>query len=205
MKLLLTAGGTREPVDAVRYLGNRSSGRMGAAIADAAVEAGHDVVAVCGSMSVAMPPTVEVVPVETTRQMHDAVLERWPTSDALVMAAAVADFRPKGGGVSDVKLRRGDGLTLEFEPTEDILAAAGRLRRDGQVLVGFSLDDDTPAARDRARAKLARKGCDWLVFNPIATLDSGEVRAVVFGQHGSEVEMPVADKAAFARQLVTLL
>ncbi len=135
--------------------------------------------------------------------MHDAVLERLPTCDALVMAAAVADFRPKR--VSDVKLHREDGMTLELEPTEDILAAAGRARTAGQVLVGFSLDDDTPDARRRAREKLERKGCDWLVFNPIATLDSGEVRAVVFGKDGSEVEMPVADKAAFARQLVTLL
>ena len=203
MRVLLTAGGTREPIDAVRYLGNRSSGRMGAAIAAAAVEAGHEVTAVCGSMSVAMPEGVEVVRVETTRQMHDAVLERWPAFDALVMAAAVADFRPRI--VSGAKLRRADGLTLELEPTEDILAAAGRLKRDGQVLVGFSLDDDTDEARDRARAKLERKGCDWLVYNPIRTLDSGEVSAVVLGKHGSEVEMPTADKTAFARQLVKLL
>ena len=203
MRVLLTGGGTREPIDAVRYLGNRSSGRMGAAIAAAAVEAGHEVTAVCGSMSVAMPEGVQVVGVETTRQMHDAVLERWPAFDALVMAAAVADFRPRV--VSEAKLRRGDGLTLELEPTEDILAAAGRLKRDGQVLVGFSLDDDTDEARERARAKLKRKGCDWLVYNPIRTLDSGEVSAVVIGKHGSEVEMPTADKTAFARQLVTLL
>ncbi|MEM1011296.1 MAG: phosphopantothenoylcysteine decarboxylase [Planctomycetota bacterium] len=200
MKTLITAGGTREPVDAVRYLGNRSSGRMGVAIAAAAVEAGHEVTLIAGSVSVALPKNVEAVRVETTRQMHDAVLERWPTFDALVMAAAVADFRPKV--VSDQKLRRGARMTLELEPTEDILAAAGACKRADQTLVGFSLDDDTPEARGRAREKLVRKNCDLLVYNPIATLDAHEVAATIFRHDGSSVDVPSSDKAAFAQRLI---
>ncbi|MEM7808505.1 MAG: phosphopantothenoylcysteine decarboxylase [Planctomycetota bacterium] len=200
MKTLITLGGTREPVDAVRYLGNRSSGRMGVAIAAAAVEAGNEVTVVAGSVSVALPGDVEVVRVDTTRQMHDAVLERWPTCDALVMAAAVADFRPKV--VSDRKLHRDAGMTLELEPTEDILAAAGACKRADQTLVGFSLDDDTPEARERAREKLVRKNCDLLVYNPIATLDANEVTATIFRRDGSSVDVPSSEKAAFAQRLI---
>lgn len=202
MRMLLTAGGTREPIDAVRYLGNRSSGRMGAAVAAAALEHGHTVTAVVGQVSVALPEGATVERVETTRQMHDAVLGHWPDHDVLVMAAAVADFRPVR--VTVAKLRREGGpQTLELEPTEDILAAAGAATRPGQVVVGFSLDEATDAARQRARQKLARKGCHLLVFNPLQTMDHPEVSAMLFWRDGREEVLEPSDKPTFARRLVT--
>ena len=198
MRLLVTAGGTREPVDAVRYLGNRSSGRMGAAIAQAAVEAGHEVTVVAAN--VAVPLAGEVVRVETTEQLRAAVLERFGRCDALVMAAAVADFRPVN--VERGKLRRGGRLTIECEPTPDVLAEVAATRRPGQVVVGFSLDEDTPEARDRAAAKRAAKGCDLLVFNPLDTMDGGEVRADLLWRDGRREALPAMAKAAFARRLI---
>ena len=203
MRVLITIGGTREPIDAVRFISNRSSGRIGAAIAEAALEAGHGVTAIAGQVGVAMPEDVNPVAVETTRQMHDAVLAAWPDHDALVMAAAVADFRPTV--VSDIKLRREAAMTLELEPTEDILAAAGAAKRDNQFVVGFSLDEETPAALDRAAAKLRRKRCDLLVFNPIATMESGEVRATLLRPDGSREALPQMEKAEFARRLVNAM
>ena len=200
MRLLLTLGGTREPIDAVRFLGNRSSGRIGAAIATAALDAGHTVTAIVGQATAALPAEIERVDVETTRQMHDAVLAAWPSHDALIMAAAVADFRPKI--VSESKLRREAAMTLKLEPTEDILAAAGDIRREDQFLVGFSLDDDTGAALDRAAAKLRRKRCDLLVFNPIATMESLEVDATLLRRdHEPERWGPLL-KAEFALRLI---
>lgn len=201
MRMLLTAGGTREPIDAVRYLGNRSSGRMGAALAAAAVANGHAVTAVVGQVSVDLPPGIEIERVETTRQMHEAVLGHWPKQEVLVMAAAVADFRPKPA--TTAKLHREAGVRmLELEPTEDILAAAGAAARPGQIVVGFSLDEDTDAARERARAKLARKGCHLLVFNPLETMDRPGIAATLFWRDGREQVLEPSDKAAFARRLV---
>ena len=171
MKLLITAGSTREPIDAVRFIGNRSSGRMGVAIAEAAREAGHDVTLILGVATAPPPGGVRVVGVETTRQMHDAVAHEWPAHDLLIMNAAVADYRPKGA--AEGKLRRAGGLVLELEPTEDILASAARGKRAEQRVVGFSLDVDDAASRERARAKLAAKGLDLIVFNPLATMDAG--------------------------------
>ena len=202
-RVLITAGGTREPIDAVRYIGNRSSGRMGAAIAMAALEAGHAVTVIAGQVSVEFPVEARWIGVETTRDMHEAVLAEWPTHDAIVMAAAVADYRPTI--VATGKLRRGDGLTLELEPTEDILAAVGRAKRSDQIVVGFSLDENTDAARDRARDKLVKKGCDLLVFNPLATMDASDIAATLYWRDGRSRVIELSDKAAFARELVGLL
>ncbi len=200
MRVLITIGGTREPIDAVRFLGNRSSGRIGAAIAEAALEAGHGVTAIVGQVSVPVPADAKRVDVETTRQMHDAVFAAWADHDVLIMAAAVADFRPRT--VSDTKLRREAVMTLELEPTEDILAAAGAAKRDDQFVVGFSLDEDTPAALDRAAAKLRRKRCDLLVFNPIATMESSEVHATLLRPSEEPDPLPPLSKPVFAQRLL---
>jgi phosphopantothenoylcysteine decarboxylase/phosphopantothenate--cysteine ligase len=198
MKVLITLGGTREPVDPVRYLGNRSSGRMGMAFAEAVTEAGHDVTLIAGNVSVELP--IGTHRAETTRQMHDAVLATWPEHDMLIMAAAVADFRPKV--ISDGKLRRTRELTLELEPTEDILAAAGAMKRSDQILVGFSLDEDDDAARERAVEKLRRKRCDWLVFNPLPTLDSGTITATLLAADGHQEQLAAGSKHDVARRLL---
>src|SRR5262249_34499267 len=121
-RVVVTAGGTAEPIDPVRFIGNRSSGKMGVAIAEAALARGAQVELIVGTTSVELPEGAEVVSASSTAQMREAVLAALPTADALVMAAAVADFRPRT--TADTKLERSTGMTLELEPTEDILAEA---------------------------------------------------------------------------------
>ena len=200
MKILLTSGSTREPIDAVRFFGNRSSGRMGVAIATAAMEAGHEVTAIVGVASVEMPAGVDVTRVETTRQMHDAVLSAWPDHDLLIMAAAVADYRPVQ--MHHGKLRRDGSLTLQLEATEDILAAAGAMKTAGQRAIGFSLDEDNAEARDRAASKLAKKNLDLIVYNPLGTMDAETIAAELIWPGGRREAIRSRDKAAFADVLI---
>ena len=169
--VVVTAGGTAEPIDPVRFIGNRSSGRMGVAMAGAALARGARVTLICGMTSVALPEAAHVVNAPTTAQMRDAVMAALADADALVMAAAVADFRPRGAAAT--KLSRGEGLALQLEPTEDILAeaaaaVAGRGRRP--LLVGFAAET---GSLDRAAAKAVRKGVDMLVANDVAESGSG--------------------------------
>lgn len=202
-RLLLTAGSTREPIDAVRFIGNRSSGRMGLAIADAARAAGLDVTLILGVAQV-NPPTphagLRILHVETTDEMKAALDAEWPNHDVLIMAAAVADFRPKT--VADHKIRRGKALTLDLEPTADLLASAAAARRPGQRVIGFSLDDDTPEARCRARGKLERKNLDLLIFNPIPTMDAPDISAELFHRDGRHEVLGAMSKQAFAARLI---
>jgi phosphopantothenoylcysteine decarboxylase/phosphopantothenate--cysteine ligase len=169
--ILVTAGGTAEPIDPVRFIGNRSSGRMGVAIAEAALARGAEVTVVAGHVSVPLPPAAVVVEADTTSRMRDAVLRRLPDIDALVMAAAVADFRPRQQ--ANTKLSRDGALTLELEPTEDILAEAGNRAREMRrppVLVGFAAET---GSLDRASEKAVRKGVDLLVANDVSEQGSG--------------------------------
>ena len=162
--MLVSAGGTREAIDPVRYITNRSSGKQGHAVAAAARRRGADVVLVTTS-NLPRPSAVEVVEVESAAQMEDAMLSRAAAADVVVMAAAVADFRPKV--VVDSKLHKSDGIPdLVLEATNDILAELGRRSARGQVLVGFAAEtDDVP---ERARAKLVAKGVDLMVANDVS-------------------------------------
>jgi phosphopantothenoylcysteine decarboxylase/phosphopantothenate--cysteine ligase len=201
MKVLITAGPTREPIDVARYIGNRSSGQMGAALASAALAAGHDVTLIVGPVSVTMPSVSRRIEIETAAQMHQAVLAEFPSHDVLMMAAAVADYRPKQ--VHPDKLARAASLTIECEPTEDILAAAGRIKRADQRTVGFSLEME--GNLPRAREKLLRKNLDLIVYNPTATMDSPDVRATLLWPDGHVEEFPAVSKAQFARLLLERL
>jgi phosphopantothenoylcysteine decarboxylase/phosphopantothenate--cysteine ligase len=197
MKILLTAGPTREPIDAVRYIGNRSSGRMGFALATAAKSAGHDVTAILGPVD--LPPVVaRTINVETAQQMHDAVLAEFPSHDLLIMAAAVGDFRPKKA--ADTKLPRDGKLILELEPTPDIVAAAAATRRPHQRVIGFSLEVEGEI--DRARRKLAEKKLDLLVFNPLKTIQSDSVTATLLWPDGRTEKLAAMGKAEFAQHLI---
>ncbi|MFI5254151.1 MAG: bifunctional phosphopantothenoylcysteine decarboxylase/phosphopantothenate--cysteine ligase CoaBC [Candidatus Limnocylindrales bacterium] len=171
-RILVSAGGTSEPIDPVRFIGNRSSGRMGAAIAEAALDRGAEVVLVAGAVSVPLPDRAAVRRVETAAQMRVAVLDALPDADALVMAAAVADFRPREA--SATKFARAGDLTLELVPTEDILAEAAEIAhrrlRPRPVLVGFAAET---GSLERAPAKAARKRVDLLVANDVAEPGSG--------------------------------
>ena len=199
MKVLITAGPTREPIDAVRYIGNRSSGRMGAAIASAAVNAGHTVTLILGPVSVPLPTVARRVDVETAAQMHSAVLGEFPAHDLLIMSAAVADYRPKR--LHAGKLARSGGtLTIECESTEDILAAVASIKRADQRTVGFSLE--MAGNLDRSRKKLVHKGLDLIVYNPTQTMDSGDVEAVLVWADGRTEVLPPRSKTEFGELLI---
>jgi phosphopantothenoylcysteine decarboxylase/phosphopantothenate--cysteine ligase len=198
--VLVTAGGTREPLDGVRFLGNRSSGRMGAALAEEAAGRGADVVTVLANGTV-RPGAGEVVEVETTEQLEREVLARGG-ADVVLMAAAVADFRPVERDAG--KRSREGGWRLELEPTTDIAAALGRARRPGQVLVGFAAEVGADG-RARAREKLERKGLDLIVLNDVARADIGfdvaenEVELIT---PGAVDAVPKASKRLVARAIL---
>ena len=194
VRVLVTAGGTREPVDPVRFIGNRSSGKMGYAVASAALRRGARVTLLTTQGRPA-PAGVDVVRVETAQEMHDAVLARLDQTDVLVMAAAVADFRPKAA--SEQKIKKGDGVPeIVLEPTADVLGAVAGRRRADQVVVGFAAE--TEHLVENARDKLERKRLDLVVANDVAADDSGfEVdtnRAVLLDAHGGAEALPLMTK-----------
>ncbi len=196
-RVLVTAGGTREPIDPVRVITNRSSGKQGHAIAEAARRRGAEVVLVT-TTSLATSPGIEVVRVETAADMERAVGDR-DTADVVVMAAAVADFRPVSAAGS--KLHKVDGPpSLVLEPTPDILRGLAARRRPGQVLVGFAAETDDVEAR--ARGKLAAKGVDLLVANDVSAPGVGfdhDTNAVsILGADGTRTDVPLTTKDAVA-------
>lgn len=172
LRVLVTAGGTREPIDSVRYVGNRSSGRMGLALAGEAARRGAEVTLLAANVALPAPAGVRVVSVETAAELLAAARESFPEAHVLLMAAAVADFRP-GETVRDKISKTGrDGLALELEPTEDVLATLAAQRTPGQTLVGFAAEHGTGGV-ERGRAKLERKGLDAVVVNDISRADIG--------------------------------
>ncbi len=196
--VLVSAGGTREPIDPVRYLTNRSSGKQGHALAEAAWRRGAEVTLVT-TTDRPVPAGITRVRVDTAEEMAGAMLARADRADVIVMAAAVADFRP--AAVSGSKLHKADGVpVLELEPTVDILAELGRRRRPGQVLVGFAAETDGVA--ERAAAKLAAKGVDLMVANDVSLPGVGfdhDTNAVtVLGADGSVVDIGLRPKPAVA-------
>jgi phosphopantothenoylcysteine decarboxylase / phosphopantothenate---cysteine ligase len=200
LRVLVTAGGTREPIDAVRYVGNRSSGRMGMALAEEAARRGADVTVVAANVSLDAPQGVTVVRVETAAELHDATAGAFADSDVLLMAAAVGDFRPREPEVAKISKEGRSGLELDLEPTVDVLCALAETRRPGQTLVGFAAEHGAGAV-ERARGKLARKGLDAIVVNDVSQpgvgFDSVE-NAVVIVTRDDEREIPRASKAVVA-------
>jgi phosphopantothenoylcysteine decarboxylase / phosphopantothenate---cysteine ligase len=164
VRVLVSLGGTREPLDPVRYIGNRSSGRMGAAIVAEALRRGAEVTAVAAAVRVEVPAGARVVKVETAQELYDAVLAAAPVADVVVMAAAVADFRPKAAAAEKLKKERGVPEVV-LEPTPDTLAELGRTRRPGQILVGFAAETTDHLAG--GRRKLEHKHLDLVVVNHV--------------------------------------
>jgi phosphopantothenoylcysteine decarboxylase/phosphopantothenate--cysteine ligase len=205
LRVVVSAGGTREPIDPVRFIGNRSSGKQGHALADEAARRGARVTLVT-TTGRPVAPGVEVVAVETAAEMEAALTERSDGADVIVMAAAVADFRPKA--VADTKLSKSDGVPdVVLEPTSDILAALSRRRRPGQILVGFAAETRDVAAR--AAAKLADKGIDVIVANDVSAPGVGfehDTNAVVIiTADGSAYEVGLTDKHTVARAVLDVV
>jgi phosphopantothenoylcysteine decarboxylase/phosphopantothenate--cysteine ligase len=169
-RVLVSAGGTREPLDAVRFLGNRSSGRMGVSLAEEARLRGAEVTLVASNLTVPPPGKVEVVTAPTAAALEREVLER-ADADVVLMAAAVADYRPASPS-EEKRPKSGEPWTVELEPTADVLQQLGERRREGQLLVGFAADRGEHGLA-RAREKLARKGSDLIVFNDVSRDDIG--------------------------------
>ena len=198
MRVLVTAGGTREPIDGVRFLGNRSSGRMGIALAAAAQRRGAAVTLIAANVSLPEPPGVRRIDVETTEQLARAADAEFPAQDVLLMAAAPADFR--AANVAAGKIERGKaGLDMHFEPTEDILVGLSASKKEGQTIVAFAAESG--ANVDRAKEKLARKGADLMVLNDISNpaigFESTE-NAVTLIDSASETPVPQASKDLIA-------
>jgi phosphopantothenoylcysteine decarboxylase / phosphopantothenate---cysteine ligase len=199
--VLVTAGGTREALDPVRFLGNRSSGKMGYALAEAAHARGAKVILISGPSVLYPPAGCETVQVTTADQMREAVLSRMDEAAIVIKAAAVADYRPVV--VSEQKLKRTGPLTLELAPTEDILAEVVRRRHPGQLIVGFAAETENLA--ENGRAKLLRKGADAIVVNDVsgdhAGIDS-DVNAVTFLTLSTAIEMPEMPKRKLADRIL---
>jgi len=200
---VITAGPTRESIDPVRVVTNRSSGKMGYSVAEAAWSRGADVVLISGPVALAAPVGVRVRKVETTRQLEAAVREELPGADVLVMAAAPADFRPSDP--SDNKRARADGaLAIPMEPTEDILRGTLEIRKAGSVTVGFALE--TGDALTKGRAKLERKALDLIVVNdalePGAGFEVDTNRVALLGRDGSARILPLQSKREVAEAIL---
>ncbi|HXS75434.1 MAG TPA: bifunctional phosphopantothenoylcysteine decarboxylase/phosphopantothenate--cysteine ligase CoaBC [Terracidiphilus sp.] len=199
--VLVTAGGTREALDPVRFIGNRSSGKMGYALADAAQSRGAKVILISGPTAIHPPARCEVVHVTTAEEMRKAVLGRMAEATLLIKAAAVADYRPVN--VSEHKLKRTGPMTLELAPTEDILAEVTRQRKPGQLIVGFAAE--TENMTENGRAKLLRKGADAIVVNDVSGEGSGidsDRNAATFLTPSTSIDMPEMTKRKLADRIL---
>lgn len=172
LRVLVTAGGTREPIDPVRFIGNRSSGRMGLALAERAAARGAEVTLIAANVSLPEPTGVRRVDVETTAELAAAVAAEFPASHVLLMAAAVADFTPESTAQGKLARAGSGGLDLRLVETEDVLAGVARKRSEEQTIVGFAAEHGADAIA-RARGKLERKGADAIVFNDVSRSDIG--------------------------------
>ncbi|MGB8769603.1 MAG: bifunctional phosphopantothenoylcysteine decarboxylase/phosphopantothenate--cysteine ligase CoaBC [Candidatus Korobacteraceae bacterium] len=203
--VLITAGPTHEPIDPVRYLGNRSSGKMGYALAEAALRRGANVILVSGPTALQAPSAAETIFVETAQQMRAAVLDRWEQASFIIMAAAVADYHVKN--VSPKKMKREGALELQLEPNPDILADLGSLRhatgKRSPVLIGFAAE--TENLLENARAKLAKKRVDAIVLNDVSRADIGfnaDRNEVTIVTPSDTIAVPESSKLEIAQKIV---
>ena len=199
--VLVTAGGTREALDPVRFIGNRSSGKMGYALADAAQSRGARVILISGPTMLHPPAHCEVIKVTTADQMRRAVMERLPEATLVIKAAAVADYRPVN--VADQKLKRTGPIMLELAPTEDILAEVVRCRKPGQLIVGFAAE--TENRMENGRAKLLRKGADAIVVNTVTGDGVGieaDSNSATFLTLTTAIELPEMPKRNLADRIL---
>ena len=202
--VLITAGPTREPIDPVRFLGNRSSGKMGYALAEVAIRRAAKVILVSGPVAIDPPEGAERICVESAEQMRNAVISHLDNASVLIAAAAVADFRLRNA--AQEKIKRNGSLTLELEPTPDILAEISSRRRPGQILIGFAAE--TQNALENGRAKLRKKGVDAIVVNDVSKAGIGfdsERNEVTIITHDDEISVPEAPKQKIAHRILDVV
>jgi phosphopantothenoylcysteine decarboxylase / phosphopantothenate---cysteine ligase len=205
-KVLITAGPTQEPIDPVRYISNHSSGKMGFALAEAARDAGAEVLLVSGPVSLPTPTGVVRIDVQRAEEMKEAVLQHLPEADVVIKAAAVADYRPKTVWVQKLK-KTSDELTLELEKTVDIAAEVGRRKQPGQLFVGFAAE--TQDLEKHAKSKLERKGMDLIVANCVTEPGAGfgvDTNIVsVYDKNGLIISLPLMEKREVAKRIIGLI
>ena len=203
MRIVISAGPTREAIDPVRFITNRSTGKMGYAIARAAVKMNLQTVLVSGPVNLTAPEGVEFVPVESAAEMAEAMKKAAAGADIIVMAAAVADYRPKQYSTSKVKKSDGD-MCIELERTEDILLSLGKNKKPGQILVGFAAETDD--LLQNAQGKLERKNLDYIAANIVGVPGRGfgaDNNAItLLGRNGSRTEFALQSKEALAASLL---
>jgi len=201
VRFLITAGPTREPIDPIRYLSNRSSGKMGYAIAEAAIEAGHEVILISGPVALNRPHGAAVIPISTSDQMFDVVQQQTRNCDVLVMCAAVADYKPVA--VFTTKLKKRDAkLSIELIPTRDILSSLPKTRK--YFVVGFAAE--TENIETNARKKLLKKNCDVIVANDARIgMESDENEVEIFFRDEQMKTISRASKKIVAHELVKIL
>jgi len=201
MHLVITAGGTREYIDPVRFISNASSGKTGFALARAAIASGHKVTLITAPVSLKPPAKAKVVAVQTSAQMFDAVKKYFPKCDCLIMAAAVSDYKPAKTSKTKIKNSRSE-LALKLKPTADILKWAGKNKKH-QTVVGFALEDK--AIRTRAAKKLKEKNLDMIIANTPSAI-AAEKTAVQIKTPGSKwLSIPKATKTAIAKKIISLI
>jgi phosphopantothenoylcysteine decarboxylase/phosphopantothenate--cysteine ligase len=205
LRVLVTAGGTREPIDSVRFIGNRSSGRMGFALAEEAADLGAAVTVIAANVELPRDPRIDYVDVQTAQELHDAAVARFPEADVLLMAAAVVDFRPALAADHKIKKVMGqETMRVELELTPDILSELAAARTPGQTVVGFAAEHGERAL-DYGREKLARKGLDAIVVNDISRRDIGfdvDHNEVTVISAARERRVPRAPKREIARAIL---
>ena len=205
MRFLITAGPTREPIDPVRYISNRSSGKMGYAIADAALEAGHDVILISGPVNLKAPSNAKFVSVSTSDEMFDAVHRYANSCDVCVLCAAVADYKPAKASPTKIK-KRDERFSLELARTRDILESLGQQRDRPFFLVGFAAE--TNDVEKNAAKKLRAKNCDLIIANDVSSAISGMEtdlnEVMILFQNGEQKKISRASKKIIARELVKI-
>ena len=203
LRVMITAGGTRERIDPVRYIGNDSSGKMGFALAEAARQRGAEVTLVCGHTTAKRPEGIPVTEVESTCELYEAVLERAAEQDVIIQAAAPADYRPAHPSTQKIKKQAGEGITLELLENPDIAAAVGAAKRPGQTLVGFAAE--TEHLLDNARRKLDKKNLDMIVANDVSRPGAGfnvDTNIATLLTRSGAVECPLQSKRALAERIL---
>jgi len=205
MRILVTAGPTREHIDAVRFITNASSGRMGYAVAAAAARAGHEVTLLTGPVALPIPEGCDGVPFVSVEDLKRELDRRFADCDALVMAAAVGDFRPEAKVAGKIP-RRGGPITLRLAPTEDVLAAVAASKRPGQIVVAFSVEEGPPAEIEaKAQEEMAAKSADYVVVNTPAAMAAKQSEACILSRSGPVLPWARRTKSQLADEIVKLL